>query len=475
MKKHYSIALDESINAQLLKHLIRLDGQEDLVFATYAPSSGMNRHTAIVRHVIFPQEGDREVHGNVEFFPQYFERALDIARTRNEGLIFIHSHPFTGWQGMSVPDVTAEKRISPSIFGSTGLHLVGMTVGDDGTWSARFWIKHHYKKRTYFRKWCSSVRVVGQKLSINFNNSILKPKFDSEKQLRTISAWGKETQEDISRISVGIVGLGSVGSIVAEILARTGISYFSLIDFDSVEKKNLDRTLGVYGTDVGKAKVNAIARSIKRSATSPKVNIRKSEYSICEERGFTEALDCDIIFSCVDRPWPRQILNFISYAHFIPVIDGGIKVRTNRDNTKLVGSDWRAHTFGPGRVCLECIGQYKSELAKLESEGYLDDPDYIEGSDIKLTTEFNENVIPFSAHLAAMEVLQALSLLISPSGVSDIGQQNYHFVTGTMDVERKECNEHCFFPTIIGRGDNLGFKPFGHHVVAEKARKSRFR
>ena len=73
--------------------------------------------------------------------------------------------------------------------------------------------------------------------------------------------------------------------------------------------------------------------------------------------------------TAVDRPWPRQVLNFIAYAHLIPVIDGGILVRTNKRNTNITGADWKAQTVGYKRACLECLGQYKTNNAVLEKSG----------------------------------------------------------------------------------------------------------
>lgn len=471
--ERYSVVMMEDIHEKLSSHLIRKDEQEDLCFAMYNPSSADGRFTGIVTDLILPEVNERVVDRNVSFESDYFERVLKIASKKGMGIVFIHSHPYSGWQGMSEADVIAENRMSPAVKSTTGLPLLGMTIGNDESWSARFWIKNLLVKREFNRSWCESVRVVGEKLKITFNDSLLPPHFDSQKQLRTISAWGKKTQEDLSRVKVGIVGLGSVGSIVTEILARTGISRFVLIDFDAVETKNLDRT-NVLKDDVGRAKIDAIKDLIERSGTSPNITIEVSDYSICEEKGYLKALGCDAVFSCVDRPWPRQVLNFISYAHLIPVIDGGIFVRTNADNSKMKGADWKAQTVGYKRPCLECLGQYKTEFAKLEREGMIDDPSYMKGMKESGYKESHENVYPFSANLASLEVLQFLSLIIAPSGIGNVGQQMHHFVIGSMEqVKTEVCDENCYFQSVVGLGDYSGVEVYGEHKVAEDARNAR--
>lgn len=470
--KYYSAIMTEEAHLKLFGHLIREDGQEDLCFATYNPSSGQKRLTGIISEIILPQQGERNVHGNVGLMPAYLERALEIAERRKEGLILLHSHPWPGWQGMSTDDVNTETKIASAAQSITGLPLLGMTLGTDGAWSARFWLKHHRIRRRYVRHWCEAVRVLGKGLKITYNDNLIKPYTNSEQQLRTISAWGEKTQQNLSRLKIGIVGLGSVGSIVAEILSRIGIVNFALIDFDLVEEKNLDRLTNVFKKDIERFKVNAIASAIKRSSSAGKVNIECNPYSICEKPGYLAALDCDLLFCCVDRPWGRETTNAISYAHLIPVIDGGIMVRTNKTNTKIVGADWKAHAIGYKRPCLECLGQYKAENAVLERGGFLDDPAYIQGMEDTTFFTAHENVYSFSSHLASMEVLQMLSMFIAPSGIADVGQQVYHFVSGEQDTgTTTKCHENCFFPNIVGKGDNSGIDPTGQHMIAEYIRK----
>ena len=197
---------------------------------------------------------------------------------KNAGLVFLHSHPGPGWQGMSSTDIEAERDVLAYPAGATGLPLVGMTIGGDGYWSARFWQRSGREMR---RDWCEKVRVVGPKsYKTYFNDEIARPSSRRNILKRTFDTWGQESQDTLSRLRVGIVGLGSVGCIVAEALARIGIAQVTLIDPDRVEEHNLDRLL--YGTikDIGKLKVDLAAQAMRRHSTTEKIKI-KDLASLC--------------------------------------------------------------------------------------------------------------------------------------------------------------------------------------------------
>ena len=193
-----------------------------------------------------------------------------------------------------------------------------------------------------------------------------------------------------------------------------------------------------------------------------------------EEAGYRAALDCDVLFSCVDRPWPRAILNFIAYAHLIPVVDGGLKIVSQKDRYGLKRADWRAHIVTSGRRCLECLGQYDPGLVSAERDGYLDDPRYIEGLPNDHEAKRNENVFGFSLSVASFEILQFIAMVVAPLGLSYQGAQNYHFVTGILDSDwQKKCDSGCPYPEMVGLGDRSGFELTGNHILAEKKRQER--
>ena len=85
----------------------------------------------------------------------------------------------------------------------------------------------------------------------------------------------------------------------------------------------------------------------------------------------------------------------------------------------------------------------------------------------------NENVFPFSSNLASLQVLQMLSMVISPLGIPYVGTQHQHFVTGTLDIDRcHNCHAYCPFPSLAGKGDTCGIEATGEHPKAREIRNS---
>lgn len=457
-----SVALTEELARDLLDHLSKGSRQEDLTFAIWRESTGARRTTSIIQRLVLPLDGERELHGNASFAPDYVLRALNELAP-GEGLALIHSHLTPGWQGMSQDDIVAERdRLAGAIYGRTGLPVVGVTTGTDGALSARRWLRQ--KQSPWVIHEAINARVVGRRLTTTFHPELAPHQSRGNAQIATVSVWGEEHQTNLARIRVGIVGLGSVGSLVAESLARVGISDFVLVDYDLVEERNLDRTAGAERKDVGRAKVAVAADHIRRVGTAREIEVQAVSDSVLSRPGYRVALDCDVLFSCVDRPLPRHLLNALAYAHLIPVIDGGILAEVVE--AKLIHADWRIHTVGPSRACLTCIGALDVGDVALDQSGMLGDPDYIKKLDSsRLRSVSRRNVFPFSMSVAAHEVLQMVTLITGLERVGGIGPQFYHCYPGVMEVlPTVTCREGCEYGSLVATAADLS----GNLVESDK-------
>ena len=450
----YDVALTANADASLRQHVLRHyengSRQEDLCFALWRPSTGDSRLTALVDQVLLPSEGERALHGNTSFSPDYLARATWSACNSQSGLAFIHSHPTKGWQGMSAEDVRAERDVISYPAMATGLPLVGMTAGSDGYWSARFWTR---SGSAFRRDWCSKVRVVGDKrYDLYFNDEIIPPPRRSNRLRRTYETWGSKTQRNVERLHVGIVGLGSVGCVVAESMARIGVAKLTLVDPDRVEEHNLDRLLFASRADIGKRKVDLVRKAVLRSSTAKRMQADALPLSIHNRAAYRKVLDCDVIFSCVDRPVARDVLNFVANAHLIPVIDGGVAIESDLANDRIFAAHWRSHIVSPLHQCLRCNGQYDTSMVVMELDGSLDDPSYVrnlpggeEGA--------NQNVFPFAAAVAAMEVNMLMRYLVAQEWWPLVKQQDYQFLTSETRHINEDCRVGCPFPDRRAKGD----------------------
>ena len=120
-----------------------------------------------------------------------------------------------------------------------------------------------------------------------------------EKFSRTEMLIGNEGMEKLSKSKVAVFGLGGVGSFVCEGLARSGIGNFVLVDFDKIDKSNINRQLIATTKTVGKYKVDLMKERILEINPDANVEVYREFYMAdCELDIITE--DLSYAVDCVD-------------------------------------------------------------------------------------------------------------------------------------------------------------------------------
>ena len=100
---------------------------------------------------------------------------------------------------------------------------------------------------------------------------------------------GRKTQEILARSGAAIAGLGGLGSNIAFSLARTGIGYLHLIDFDRVDITNLNRQQ-YFIHQIGMKKTEALKENLLQ--INPYLEIR-TDFVKVEEGNIRELLEED--------------------------------------------------------------------------------------------------------------------------------------------------------------------------------------
>lgn len=80
---------------------------------------------------------------------------------------------------------------------------------------------------------------------------------------RTRKLIGEDNLSKLKNARVAVCGLGAVGSYAVEALARAGIGYLRIVDFDSVDESNINRQLFALSSTIGIPKTEIALNRIK--------------------------------------------------------------------------------------------------------------------------------------------------------------------------------------------------------------------
>ena len=138
-----------------------------------------------------------------------------------------------------------------------------------------------------------------------------------------------QPEKDESRIH--IIGCGSVGSTVAENLARCGVTKFTLWDFDMVEPHNLANQM-FRQKDVGKAKVDALKDILME------INPEIEDEIELKPNGWKGKVLSGYIFLCVDNIDLRR--EFVEAHMDSPFVKAMFDFRTRLEDAQHYAADW---------------------------------------------------------------------------------------------------------------------------------------
>ncbi|GFN30854.1 ThiF family adenylyltransferase [Paenibacillus xylaniclasticus] len=156
---------------------------------------------------------------------------------------------------------------------------------------------------------------------------------------------GAAGQLKLSGSSAVIVGMGALGSVIAQHLVRGGIGKLRMIDRDIVEWSNLHRQLLYMEEDAEQMLPKAQAAYHRLKAANSLVELEPVVADLAPHNAEQLLTGFDLILDGTDNFTARYLINEISIKHNIPWIYGG-----------AVGGSGVTASFIPGETpCFQCL------------------------------------------------------------------------------------------------------------------------
>ena len=111
--------------------------------------------------------------------------------------------------------------------------------------------------------------------------------------------------EKLGQATVGIAGLGGLGSADAISLVRVGLGRLIIVDFDTVEKSNLSRQQ-YFSDQAGKSKVEAMTENLRR--INADVKIEGHQVKLNKDNIAMIFAEADVIAECLDNAEEKQMI-----------------------------------------------------------------------------------------------------------------------------------------------------------------------
>ncbi len=134
---------------------------------------------------------------------------------------------------------------------------------------------------------------------------------------------GRAGQERLANSRVAIVGMGALGTVLANHMVRAGAGFVRMIDRDFVEPSNLQRQMLYDEEDARQHLPKAMAAYEKLSKINSDVTIEPVVADLTPYNAEEYLADVDLVLDATDNFQVRYLINDVCVKHNIPWIYGG--------------------------------------------------------------------------------------------------------------------------------------------------------
>jgi hypothetical protein len=379
----------------LSAHLFPGDGDEHGAVVLAGLSTVGDGVRLLVREVHIARDGTDYLPGKIGYralTPQFIHRM--ITRARDERLVYlaIHNHEADQHVDFSAIDLDSHKRGYPALLQIAKGMPVGALVFGRRSAQADIWMPGG--KRLCLER----LDVIGSCISRLRPKPVSQKWTDKAEFDRQVRGFGAAGQLELSQAKVAILGLGGVGSLLAEYLSRLGVGNFLLVDPETIEDTNLSRIVGSTAADVVTAALKVdIARRLIH-AFNPGAYVETETCDAALASIANRLVECDYIFLAADSMRARLVVNAVVQQYLVPGVQLGSKVATDPSGhlTQVFSA---IRPLRPVAGCLWCNQLIDPHLLALESKS-----DAERKAEAYGTNEPNPSVITLNAVSASHAV-----------------------------------------------------------------------
>lgn len=354
---------------QLLNgHLFPGDGDEHGAVLRCGIARSPRGTRLLVHEVVLALDGADYIEGSRGYrklTASFVASNIDVCAEDGFAYLAVHNHGGRDHVHFSETDLASHVRGYPALLDINDGVPVGALVFARNAVAGDIWTEDGKRHSI------THLRVVGRpQLTITpepVPHKAADPNYDRQARI-----FGDRGQAILADCKVAVVGLGGIGSLIAEYLGRLGVGELIFVDPDRLDPTNLPRVVGARRSDcwpslqrdtrprwmrrlgarLARRKVN-IAKRVARQASTT-VRVTAIARSVIDADVAPLLTDCDHIFLAADSALARRLVNSITHQYLVPHTQVGSKVTVVEGQVADIFSVSRMSS--PGSGCLQCNG-----------------------------------------------------------------------------------------------------------------------